>query len=313
MHDPYKVLNLPRDASAQDIKSAYRKLAKKYHPDANPGDKSAEQKFKEVSQAHSILGDPEKRKRFDNGEIDANGQETPWRGGFRGQHPGQGQQGGAAGFDFGGGHFNPEDIFAELFGGRRGGHRGRAGPIPQRGADVTGKVTVGFMDAVQGTTKRIRLGDDKTLDVKIAAGTSSGQVLRLKGQGRPGSGGGPAGDAQIEIEVKPHRHFSRKGKNIHLALPVTLQEAVLGAEVAVPTIHGPVTLRIPAGSNNGATLRLKGKGICDPKSGACGDQYVKLTLVLPEQPDDELKSFVKSWGKAHSYDPRKDAGLYETQ
>lgn len=311
MRDPYQVLGLSRDASAQDIKSAYRKLAKKYHPDANPDDKSVEQKFKEVSQAYSILGDAEKRKRFDSGEIDANGQETPWRGGFHGQHPGGGQQGGAAGFDFGG-QFNPEDIFAELFGGRRSAHRGRTGPIPRKGADVTGRVTVSFMEAVKGTTKRIRLGEDKTLDVKIKAGTSSGQVLRLKGQGRPGSGGGSAGDAQIEIDVQPHRHFSRKGKNIHLTLPITLQEAVLGAEVPVPTIHGQVTLRIPPGSNNGSTLRLKGKGICDEKTGACGDQYVKLSLVLPQKPDDELKTFVQNWSNAHSYDPRKESGLYET-
>ena len=315
MRDPYKVLKLSRDASAPDIKSAYRKLAKKYHPDANQGDETVEQKFKEVSQAYSILGDAEKRKRFDNGEIDASGQETPWRGGFQGHHPGHGQQGGAAGFDFGGQHFNPEDIFAELFGGRRGGGRGAgrgaSGPMRQKGADVTGKVTVSFMEAAKGTTRRIRLGDDKTLDVKIRAGTASGQVLRLKGQGRPGVNGGPSGDAQIEIAVAPHRHFSRKGKNIHLALPVTLQEALLGAEVAVPTIHGQVSLRIPAGSNNGTTLRLKGKGVCEEKSNACGDQYVKLQLLLPDQPDKELKDFIKSWGEAHDYDPRSNIGLYD--
>ena len=312
MRDPYKVLNVPRDASAKDIKAAYRKLAKKLHPDANPGNDAVEQKFKEVSQANAILGTPEKRKRFDQGEIDANGQETPWRGGFGGRHAGQNQRGGNAGFDFGE-RFNPEDIFAELFGGRRHSRQSSSGRSPgahSKGADVTGSVVVTFMEATKGTTKRIRLGDGKTLDIKIPAGTEEGQVLRLKGQGRPGHGRGPAGDVQIEIKVKSHRHFSRKGMSIHLELPVTLQEALLGAEIAAPTIHGQVTLRVPAGANNGTTLRLKGKGICDAKTGKCGNQYVKLKLVLPETPDSELKDFVKTWSKAHDYNPREKIGLY---
>lgn len=314
MRDPYKILNVPRDASAEDIKAAYRKLAKKLHPDANPGDDAVEQKFKEVSQAYAILGKPEKRKRFDQGQIDANGQETPWRGGFGGRQAGQNQRGGAAGFDFGE-RFNAEDIFAELFGGHRRSRQSSssrgAGAAQSRGADVSGSVTVTFMEAAKGATKRIRLGDGKTLDIKIPAGTEAGQVMRLKGQGRPGQGRSPAGNAQIEIKVKSHRHFSRKGANIHLDLPVTLQEALLGAEIDAPTIHGQVTLRVPAGANNGTTLRLKGKGICDAKTGKCGDQYVKLKLVLPETPDSELTDFVKTWSKAHDYDPRKKAGLYD--
>jgi DnaJ-class molecular chaperone len=313
MRDPYKVLNVPRDASAKDIKAAYRKLAKKLHPDANPGNDAVEQKFKEVSQANAILGTPEKRKRFDQGEIDANGQETPWRGGFGGGHAGQNQRGGSAGFDSSG-RFSPEDIFAELFGNRRHSRQSSSGRGPgahSKGADVTGSVVVTFMEATNGTTKRIRLGDGKILDIKIPAGTEEGQMLRLKSQGRPGHGRGPTGDAQIEIKVKSHRHFSRKGMNIHLELPVTLQEALLGAEIAAPTIHGQVTLRVPAGANNGTTLRLKGKGICDAKTGKCGDQYVKLKLVLPETPDSELKDFVKTWSKAHDYNPREKIGLYD--
>ncbi len=300
MRDPYEVLKVGRGASAAEIKSAYRKLAKALHPDANPGDSKVEQQFKEVSQAYGILGDAEKRKRFDRGEIDANGQEQSFAHGF-------GQRGGgfrhAAGQGAGPG-FRPEDIFSELFG-----NRGRPRTAAQKGADVNSSIKVSFLEAAEGIRKRVRLADGKALNLSIPAGTEDGRILRLKGQGKPGAMGGAPGDALVEVKVAPHKHFTRNGKNVYLELPVTLQEALLGAEMKVPTIHGPVAMKVPAGSNSGTTLRLKGKGLAAGKGGTPGDQYVKLKLVLPDKPDSELSDFIKNWSKHHHYDPRKKAGL----
>ncbi len=301
MQDPYKLLNIDRSASQEDVKRAYRKLAKELHPDINPGNKAVEQKFKEISQAYSILGDTEKRKRFDRGEIDASGQETPWKGGFYRNHA-RGQRGTKYNpFDFGE-NVSADDIFADLFG-------ARTRRVRRPGANVSYTVPISFLEAAQGAKKRIKLADGKTLDVQIPAGTEDQQTLRLKGQGMPGVGGGPAGDALVEVQIQPHPFFERKGGNVHLELPVTLQEALLGATITVPTVHGNVSMKIPPGSNSGTTLRLKGKGIEVSDSAEVGDQYVKLRVMLPDRPDQELRDFVEHWSQSHDYDPRRKSGI----
>jgi DnaJ-class molecular chaperone len=309
MKDPYKVLGVDRHASEADVKSAYRRLAKKHHPDLHKGDAKHEQAFKEVTLAYGILGDAEKRKRYDRGEIDASGQETGWGRGFGGagghRRAERGAGGGFEGFDFGGG-LNVEDILSDLFGGRaRGGREGAR----RRGSDISYKATIDFLDAARGGQKRIRLSGDKTLSLRIRAGTQDGQTLRLKGQGAPGVGGGQAGDAYVEIQVKPHPHFTRKDNDINIEVPITLQEAVGGATITVPTIAGRVSMKVPVGANSGTTLRLKGKGVKDAKSAQPGDQYVRLRVVLPEVHDQELKDFVARWGAKHPYNPREKAGM----
>lgn len=303
MRSPYDILGVKSSASENEIRKAYHKLAKKLHPDVNPGDKQAENRFKEVNAAYDLLSDPAKRARFDRGEIDAEGRETFAHagthgfGGRRGQgNPFQGNpfQGGNTGdvhFAFGGGTADSifENLFSQGFGGAS---------RPHRGQDVRVKLTVDFVDAALGAVKRVSLGA-RTLDVTIPAGLSDGQVLRLKGQGEPApADGAGAGDLLVEVAVRPHARFTRSGNDIHIEVPVTLAEAVLGGKITVPTLGGKVALKVPAGSGNGAVLRLKGKGI----KGA--DQYVTLRLVLPEHPDDELLAFVRDWSARHPYDPR---------
>lgn len=327
MTDLYAVLGISRDASQDDIKKAYRKLAKKYHPDLNPGNTDAEQKFKDISQAYDILGDPGKRKRYDAGEIDAAGQEQSMRGAGAGAGPGgfyrtytSGDGGGKyRQFDFGE-EFSAEDIFADLFGGgfkRRsgftpgGGAGGGAGGWKRseaRGGDVNYQIRVSFVEAASGARKRVRLADGETVDVNIPAGCEDGQTLRLKGKGKPGLGAGPPGDAYVKINVESDARFSRDGRDVHLDLPISLQEAVEGATVTVPTISGKVQMKVPPGANTGKTMRLRGRGI-QPKGEDAGDQYVRLQVVLPEKPDDELKKFVKDWAKKHPYNPREKAGM----
>ncbi len=313
MKDPYQTLGVARGVDAAELKRAYRKLAKKLHPDVNPGNAKIEQRFKEVSQAYGILGDAKKRAQFDRGEIDASGQQTGWGGGFGGGGArGGGWRGGGGRhrpFDFGA-DLNVEDIVSELFGGRGRGraHRGRQRGR-QRGADVSYTAPIGFLEAATGAKKRIRLSDDKVLEMKIPPGTEDRQTLRLKGQGLAGEGGAAAGDAFVEVHLEPHPFFTRKDSDVHLELPVTLQEAVLGATVQVPTVHGKVAMKIPPGSNTGTTLRLKGKGIANRKGGGKGDQYVKLKVALPDKPDSELKDFIERWAKDHVYDPRRKAGM----
>ncbi|WP_020697061.1 DnaJ C-terminal domain-containing protein [Reyranella massiliensis] len=306
MTDPYSVLGVPRTASEDDIRKAFRQLAKKHHPDLNPGDKAAEAKFKEISQANDLLSDPEKRRRFDAGEIDATGQEVPPRGFYRDQAGGFGGK-----YERAGAHDSFVDmggIFSEMFGERRGfgagGHG--AGGFDMSGMPVTYSLRVPFLVAARGGKQRVDLPDGKTLDIDIPEGMSDGQTLRLKGQGMPGSQGRPAGDAYVEIRVEPHAFFQTRDNDIHVDLPVTLTEAALGGKVRVPTVGGPVMLNVPAGSNTGTSLRLKGRGLLDRRSGQRGDQYVKLKVVLPEQPDEKLKEFLGGWEAGRSYDPRKE-------
>ena len=315
MRDLYKILNVERGASQAEIKKAYRKLAKKLHPDVNAGDQAIEHLFKEVSQAYAILGNEDKRKRYDRGEIDASGQERQFSRGFSGARAGAGRNTGDASRFEG---INPEDLFAEFLGGMRRATRAKPGPRkpgshkpgPRKGADLKATISIDFLEAAQGAKKRLRLKDGRILQLTIPAGTEDGQVLRLKGQGKR-EAGGKSGDALIEVNVQPHRHFTRQGLNVYLELPITLQEALLGAEIQVPTITGRVSMKIPPGSNTGTTLRLKGKGLSGPKGATAGDQYVKLKLMLPDKPDRKLRDFVESWGKAHDYDPRKSAGITE--
>jgi len=307
MTDPYTVLGVPKTASDDDIRKAFRKLAKKHHPDLNPGDKAAEAKFKEISQANDLLSDAEKRRRFDAGEIDATGQEMPPRGFYRDQ---AGPGGFGDKYERAGAHESFVDmggIFSEMFGERRGFNSGGGGAgFDMGGMPVTYSLRVPFLVAARGGKQRVNLPDGKTLDIDVPEGTTDGQTLRLKGQGMPGTQGRPAGDAYVEIHVDPHAFFQPRDNDIHVELPVTVSEAALGGKVRVPTVGGPVMLNVPAGSNTGTSLRLRGRGLLDRKSGQRGDQYVKLKVVLPEKPDDKLKEFLESWEAGRAYDPRKE-------
>ena len=293
--DPYTVLGVKRDVSEEELRKAYRKLAKQYHPDLNPGKKEAEATFKAVNAAYDLLSDAAKRKRFDAGEIDAAGNERPDRAFYRQwAESGAGDKYQSQHFKFGG--EDVDDILSNLFGQRRG--TGRGGKL--RGADRHYSMTVDFLDAISGAKKRLALAPDKFLDVNIPAGIEDGQTLRLKGQGDAGRGNGPAGDALVEVTVAPHPYFRREGSDVHLDLPVTLGEAVLGGKVEVPTPTGRVAMSLPKGANTGTKLRLKGKGV-----GGKGDLYVTLKIVLPEGGDKALEDFVRSWAPSRSDDPRR--------
>ncbi|WGF89664.1 DnaJ C-terminal domain-containing protein [Marinivivus vitaminiproducens] len=280
MDDPYRVLNVGRDADQATIKKAYRKLAKEFHPDHNAGNAAAEKRFKEISAAYDILGDADKRARFDRGEIDAEGRERGpfgsggFGGGFR---QGRQQAGGFAESDI-------ESVLNELFGGRFGGGRGRAG------TDVRATLAIDFLDAALGGRQRVTLPGGRTVEVTVPAGAESSQVLRLKGQGESGFGGGPSGDMLIEISVRPHARYRREGLDIHVDQPVPLAVAIHGGRLAVPTIHGEVRVRVAPGTDSGQTLRLRGKGIV-LSDGTKGDQLVRLSIALPRQLDAELKSW----------------------
>lgn len=302
MRDPYQVLGVGRTASADDIKQAFRKLAKQYHPDVNPGRADIEHKFKEINAAYSLLSDEEKRARFDRGEIDASGAERPDRS-FRRAYAGAGGAGGgrADPFDF-------DDPFADIFGAARKRYGAGSG-VKAKGADVAYSVTVPFVDACLGTKRRVSLSTGKSIDVAVPPGTRDLAKLRLKGQGLPGLGGAPAGDALIEVHVVPHPYFVRREDDIHIEVPITLQEAILGAAIKVPTLDGTVAVKVPKGANTGTTLRLKGKGVLNPDRRTNGDQYVKLTVMLPDKIDPELSAFVEKWAKTHDYDVRKKAGI----
>lgn len=334
MSDPYKVLGVSQSASQDDIKAAYRKLAKKYHPDLNQGDDAVARKFQDVSAAYDLLGDPAKRKRYDRGEIDPEGRERRGRGSFwtkgwkaRSGYTGDAGSSRSSTFNFddefdsdaGGGADPIEEILKQWRASKSGSAAAGAGERPSGGAgtrtsprkssqDLRYRLKVPFTEAVAGIKKRVTLSDGKVVNLTIPPATEDGTVLRLKGQGKPASGALPAGDAYLELNVEPHPHFSRDGNDILLDLPITLQEAVLGASVTVPTVHGSVSLKIPRGSNGGKRMRLRGKGVPAKGGGEAGDQYVTLRLVLPETPDAELTQFIEKWGSTHAYNPRKTLG-----
>jgi DnaJ-class molecular chaperone len=294
MQDPYEVLGVAHGDSDETIRKAYRKLAKRLHPDLNPGKPEAGERFKTINAAYDLLSDPAKRARFDRGEIDASGNEAAPRGYY--QHAREHADAAAGGM-------RPEDLedlfghaFTEGFPGFSGGSGGRG-----RGRDMQYSLSVSFVDAANGAVKRLTLPDGRTLDVTIPAGLRDGHVLRLKGQGRPGRGGGPDGDALVEVSVAPHRLFRREGDDVVVDLPVTLQEAVLGTSVEVPTVKGPVRLRIPPGSGTGSRLRLKGRGI------GGGHQFVDLKVVVPPGAEPALADFLRQWKPVTPFDPR--AGL----
>ena len=328
MRDPYEVLGVQKNATPAAVKSAFRRLAKKLHPDANKSDKTAATKFAELNAAYEIVGDEAKRKAFDRGEIDAEGKprfqgfaggQGPWgasgRAGQDGsfehftwgtdgfQRSGRGRGGG-----FRGGAGGIDDILKEMFGGAASGGRRTqfeqddfAGAAASR--DVTGTVTITLPEVLTGTSRRVHLPTGREIEAKIPAGLADGQTIRLKGQGMPGPGGA-VGDALITVTIAEHPLFKRDGANLRLELPVTLYEAVLGGKVRVPTLDGAVELGIPPGSSSGRTLRVKGKGL--PAKDGAGDLYATIRIVLPEGGDAELDELMKRWRDAKPYDPRRD-------
>ena len=309
--DPYAALGVAKTATQDDIRKAYKKIAKTSHPDLNPGDPDAAARFKAAAAAHDLLKDPEKRGRFDRGEIDSSGQERPERKFYREYaegpeatyHTSRGYE------DFG----DFSDVFSDLFGrgarARQGGKGGGAGARPggetlrMRGQDAHYTLEVGFLEAATGGSRRITMPDGSLLEVRVPEGLADGQTIRLRGKGGPGFGGGPAGDALVTVTVAAHDYFTRDGLDILCELPITLDEAVLGGKVAIPTIDGRVSLTIPKGASSGRVLRLRGKGV---KHGdRHGDQLVTLKVVSPPSIDPDLAAFFEEWRKTHAYDPRK--------
>ncbi len=303
MANPYETLGVAPDASPDDIRKAYRKAAKETHPDLNPGNPAAEKRFKEIASAYDIVGDADKRKRYDAGEIDETGAERQPERHFyreyaeadpnmryrrRGEQT-AGQGNGTGDVDY--------DIFADLFRGR--GEHGNFRVPPQ---DVRYTLEIDFLDAVNGTHKVVVMPDGKALDITIPAGINNGQVLRLKGQGVPGSDGRP-GDAYVEISVRPHARFKREGDDIVSTLPVSLGESLNGTSVRIDTVDGPVDVKVPKGAQEGTKLRLRGKGV-SRKGGGRGDQLVDIHIVPPEGADEALAQFMAEWEKTHPQNPR---------
>jgi len=310
--DPYTELGVARAASPDDIRKAFRKLAKKLHPDQNPNDKAAEERFKRVSGAFDILGDPEKKARFDRGEIDADGNEAArgfagaGAGGFGGrpaahEYAGGGPGGFSARFE----GADLDDILSDVLGrGGMGGLGGAGRPFSGRGADVRARLEIDLEDAIKGATRRVSFGD-RTIDVTIPKGAAEGQVLRLRGQGQPGRSSGGPGDALIELAIKPHPIYRVDGPDLHMDLAVSVPDAVLGAKMQAPTPDGEVTLTVPKRSSSGAVLRLKGRGAVEPETGRRGDLFAKLMIALPDEVDPALERFAETWRKDRPYTPRR--------
>lgn len=311
--DYYKVLGVAETASDKEIQSAYRRLARQHHPDANPDNAQSEERFKEISAAYDVLGDAEKRKEYD--ELRRLG---PLGGASFGPSGGGGfSAGGGHGFvfrtdDMGGfsGFDGLEDLFGDLFGASRGPWSGTA---EQRGRDLEAELTLDFQQAVFGITTHVQLSTDgaslRQVRVRIPAGVEDGQLVRLAGQGQPGRNGGPAGDLFVRVRVTPHRLFGRKGRDLTLTVPITYPEAVLGAEIKVPTLDGPpVTVRIPAGTPTGRTLRVRGHGVPRPRGGR-GDLLVTVEVAVPQRVGDAERRAVESLAKVMEGDPRAGLGV----
>ncbi len=299
--DPYSVLGVANDASAAEIKKAYRRIAKDCHPDLKPGDAAAEAKFKAAAAAYDLLKDPDTRARYDNGEIDASGQERPQQQYYRDYAE-------AAGNPYRGRQADPEDmsdIFAEFMRGRGGFGGQRNHEFHAPGHNLNYALQISFLDAVFGASQKLTLPDGDRIEVKIPAGITDGQTIRLRGKGAPGYGEGPAGDALVTVSVARHPVFDRQGDDIHITLPISIDEAILGGKVPAPTIDGGVNVSVPAGTSSGKTLRLRGKGVKKRGSSERGDQLIELTVSMPEQIDDDLKQFMETWRETHRYDPRK--------
>ena len=319
MRDPYEVLGVPRGANAAAIKSAYRKLAKKHHPDSNNNDPKAAARFSELNSANEIIGDEDKRKQFDRGEIDADGKprfqgfpggDPRARGAARGGFESRTSRSGAGPGGMGGGGF--EDILNSMFSGARGGARpgGAAGFEFDPGGialdlDLNVAMAVSLEESVRGEEKRVRLPTGKEFNVKIPAGVAAGQVIRLKGQGETAPGH-PPGDLLITVSIAPHAFFKLDGNDLRVELPITLYEAVLGGKVRVPTLGNAVELSIPKNTSSGRTFRLKGKGL--PKAGQVGDLFVTTRIMLPDGNDAELEALMEKWRDGQPYNPRGDLG-----
>lgn len=299
--DLYEILGVPKRASEDEIRRAFRKLAKEHHPDLNPGNTAAAEKFKKINSANDILSDPEKRRQYDAGEIDSKGElrRPQWR------HPGGGAgprartQTNSGSFD----DFGFADIFSDVFGGARGAAGPRGAGFAARGQDLRYTLEVDFLEAVTGARKRVTLPDGGVLDLNVPEGVSDGQTLRLKGKGAPGPRGGEHGDALVEIKVRPHAQFKRQGDDILLDVPVTLDEAILGGKIEVQTPTGRVHLTIPKGTSSGKMFRLKGKGVRSKPGGPHGDELVSVRIILPDTIDESLSYFFSEWRQKHGYDP----------
>lgn len=291
-NDPYGILGLQRGASDDEVRAAFRRLAKTSHPDLHPGDKAAADRFKKLSAAYEILGDAEKRRQFDAGLIDASGE--PVRGhGTRHAHP----HGAAGGQPF-------ADVFTDFFSDGGFGTRGRPG-FRARGQDVRYTLDVDFLEAFAGARKRVTMPDGGVLDLVVPEGTNDGQVLRLKGKGKPGLGGGETGDALVEVKVRPHPTFTRTGDDITMPLPVSLDEAILGGKIEVATPSGRLQLTVPKGTSSGQVFRLRAKGARNASTGKHGDLLATVQIVLPEKIDDGLAYFISEWRQKNRYEPRK--------
>ncbi len=294
----YDILGVSRRASDEEIRRAFRKLAKEHHPDVNPGNASAVERFKKITAANDILSDATKRRQYDAGEIDAKGDPAGprWR-----PQPGGGQHRRAQTANFE--DFGFSGIFSDVFGaGRAAGGGGPQGRRDVRGQDLRYSLEIDFLEAISGARKRVTLPEGGVLDLAVPEAVTDGQVLRLKGKGAPGHGGLEAGDALVEIKIKPHPDFKRQGDDILIELPITIDEAVLGGRIEVPTVSGRVQLSIPKGTSSGKTFRLKGKGV-RTKAGGHGDELVTVRIMLPDDIDEKLSYFFSEWRQKHSYDP----------